>query len=363
MIIGIDGNEANVKMRVGVGQYAYNLLVGLNKSDHKNSYYIYLKNSPLPDLPPASANWQYRVIGPSRMWTLFALPFHLYFDNLKLDIFFSPNHYLPYISPFPAICSIMDLGFLHFSQQFTKKDLYQLTSWTNRAVHQASKIITISRFTKNEIISSYRVDPNLITIAYPGTSVPQNIPSKVIGIPSNYFLFLGTLKPSKNIPFLLTAFSQYLSTHPKTSTLVIAGKKGWLFNEIFTTVQRLKLEKNVIFTDYFTESQKWTLLKNARALIIPSLYEGFGIPAIEAMSVGTPVISSNAASLPEIIGNSGILIDPTNVDELSLALAEISKPSIHQKYSHRSFTQSKKYTWSNTVKAVLDTFDSLHHVK
>ena len=125
MIIGIDGNEANVTNRVGVGQYAFHSLLALYDLDQTNQYHIYLKNPPLTDLPPQRKNWQYHVFGPSFLWTKIALPLHLYLDQIKLDLFYSPSHYSPMFSPFPTVPTIHDLGYLQFPQQFTKKDFYQ----------------------------------------------------------------------------------------------------------------------------------------------------------------------------------------------------------------------------------------------
>lgn len=121
MLIGIDGNEANIPNKVGVGQYAFKLLWHLFQLDKKNNYLIYLKDSPSSDLPPESKNWHYRVFGPSKMWTRVSLPFKLFTQKEKLDLFFSPSHYSPSFSPFPTIPTIHDIGYLQFQNQFTKK--------------------------------------------------------------------------------------------------------------------------------------------------------------------------------------------------------------------------------------------------
>ncbi len=367
MIIGIDANEANVTNRVGIGQWSYHILTNIYKLESKNSYFIYLKNQPLSDLPKPKSNWQYKVIGPEKLWTKIALPLNLFLTSPKPDIFISLSHYSPPISPCPTIPSIMDLGYLKYPNQFTKKDLYQLTNWTQKSISKANKIITISKFSQEELQKKYQINPSKIIIAPPASDpletsskTDQQILSKY-NIKRPYFLYLGTLKPSKNIPFLLNAFSIFLkhqSSKAPEYQLVIAGKKGWLFDDIFATVKKLKLEKNVVFTDYFQDSYKWSFYKQATALVIPSLYEGFGMPALEAMSVGTPVIGSNVTSIPEVIDNAGILIDPTNTKELVKALTKISKPAIRQSLSKLSLIQSKKYSW---IKSAQNIIDALAH--
>jgi len=360
VIIGIDGNEANANVRVGVGQYAFHCLLALSKIDNTHEYHIYLKNRPLPDLPPEKNNWKYHVFGPSRLWTKIALPLHLYFDKIKLDLFYSPSHYSPQFSPFPTIPTIHDLGYLQFPDQFTKKDFYQLKNWTENSLKKASHIVTVSEFSKSELEKIYGIPATKITVAGNGVGDPPQISSErsqevltKFKITKPYFLSLGTLKPNKNIPFLIKAFSQSNITGCQ---LVIAGKKGWLFDEIFKTVLSEKIEDKVIFTDFINEEEKWALYKNAISLVIPSLYEGFGIPAIESMKIGTPVIASNIPPLAEVIGSAGLLIDPSNIESLKSGFKQLSDTKIRQKLSSLCPAQADKFTWDNTASSLLSAF-------
>ncbi|MDD4937816.1 MAG: glycosyltransferase family 1 protein [Candidatus Shapirobacteria bacterium] len=372
MLIGIDGNEANVSNRVGVGQYAYNLLINLSKIDQDNQYIIYLKNQPSSDFPKSTPNWQYRVFGPKKLWSRFSLPLYLFFQNEKLNLFFSPSHYSPKFCPCPTIPTIHDLGYLQFKSQFTKKDLYQLINWTKQSINKATHIITVSQFSKDEIIKNYQIDSTKISIAYNGVDIPPTINSqtqqKILSNynlkTNNYFLYLGTLKPNKNIPFLVRSFSKFLkqitkTSHPTTPKLVIAGKKGWLFDEIFQTVKEEGIEKQVIFTDFVSETQKWTLYQNAICSILPSTYEGFGIPVIESMKIGTPVIASTIPPLKEVIENNGLFIDPKNEADLVKKMIEISNSKIREKYSTLGKKQADKFTWGSTAKSVLQVFEKL----
>ncbi len=386
MIIGIDGNEANVTNKVGVGQYSFKLLWHLFELDKINDYHIYLKDSPSLDLPPESKKWHYHVFGPPKMWTRFALPFHLFTQKTRLNLFFSPSHYSPSFSPFPTIPTIHDIGYLQFQDQFTKKDLFQLINWTKQSIKKSSHIITVSQFSQDEIVKTYHLNPQKITIAYNGVDTPPQIDSKTQNKilsdyslkTNNYFLYLGTLKPNKNIPFLVKSFALFLKNqstsepeHQSTKApvnqrtsepehqstkLVIAGKKGWLFNEIFNTVKDEAIEKNVVFTDFVTEDQKWTLYQNAIASVLPSLYEGFGIPAIESMKVGTPVIVSDIPPFKEVIGDSGLIINPNDTNDLYQKMVEITNPKIREKYSKLGKICADKFTWDNTAKSVLQVF-------
>ena len=271
MLIGIDGNEANISSRVGVGQYAFNVLKKLNQLDKKNHYIVYLKDQPLSDLPIPNSNWQYRVFGPKKLWTRFALPLFLFFQTEKLDLFFSPSHYSPMFCPCPTIPTIHDLGYLISKGQFTKKDLYQLTNWTIQSIKHSKHILTVSQFSKDEIIKTYAIDPKKISIAYNGVDNPPIIDQKTQNYilsfydltSNNYFLYLGTLKPNKNIPFLIKSFALLLRSknYDLTPKLVIAGKKGWLFEEIFQTVKQEGVVDKVVFTDYLNDSQNGPFIK------------------------------------------------------------------------------------------------------
>lgn len=366
MLIGIDGNEANISTRVGVGQYAFNVLKKLYELDKNNQYIVYLKDQPLPDLPASNSNWQYRVFGPKKLWTRFALPIFLFFQTEKLDLFFSPSHYSPLFCPCPTIPTIHDLGYLTSKGQFTKKDLYQLTNWTIQSIKKSKHILTVSQFSKDEIIKTYNVNPEKISIAYNGVDTPPKIDQKTQkeilssynAEPKNYFLYLGTLKPNKNIPFLIKSFAQYLKQVKNNNIkLVIAGKKGWLFEEIFQTVKQEGIVNQVVFTDYVNDPQKWTLYQNAIASVLPSTYEGFGIPAIESMKIGTPVIVSTIPPFKEVVKDSGLFIDPNDQADLVKKMISMSDSKIQQKYSRLGIVQADKFSWTNSAKSIMNVFD------
>lgn len=355
MIIGIDGNEANQKIRVGVGQYAYNLLLELYRQKNSDQYYIFLKQAPLSDLPPESPNWHYYIFGPQKLWTKIALPFFLYFHSPKLDVFYSPGHYSPRFSPFKTVPTIHDIGYLNFQDQFTKKDLYQLINWTKNSIDQASQIVAVSEFTKNELIKTYAINPNKISLVFNGVN-DISLPSKVFRrktlakfhLKSPYFISIGTLKPNKNYPFLINSFTKFLKKHPDYQ-LVIAGKKGWLYQEVDTLLRSQKITHQIIFTDYITEAEKWSLLSQATALIIPSTYEGFGIPAIEAQKLNIPVISSNIPSLKEVLSDSALYINPKKEDTLLLAMEKILNSTLRQKLIEKGQIQSRKFSWKKSA--------------
>jgi len=363
MKIGIDVNEANQENKVGVGQFAFSVISELEKQDKANSYFLYLKEKPRLDLAKPRNGWKYLVFGPKKYWTQFALPFRLFTQKEKPDVFFSPSHYGPRFSPVPTIVSLMDLWHHRHPEQFDKKDLFQLTNWESYSVNKASHIITISEFSKREILDIYKLPENKVTVSYPGyTNIKyqkSNIKNKEIkkkyGIENDYFLYIGTLQPKKNIEGLIKAFGLLNSN----LQLVIAGKKGWLFEQIFELVKELKLENKVIFTGFINEEDKPYLITGAKAFVFPSFYEGFGIPVLESMSLGVPVVTSNQASLPEVGGEAAIYCDPYDIKSIASAMERVLK--LNQKDKDEiirlGFEQGKKFSWENCARKILDVFE------
>lgn len=365
MVIGIDANEANFSQRVGVGQYAYNLLWEIYRQDLKNTYYIFLKNLPQQDLPKTRNNWHYLVFGPQKLWTKFALPIYLYTRSPKLDLFYSFNHYSPSFSPFPCIPTIHDIGYLQDPSQFTKKDFYQLKNWTETSLKKAFHIMAVSQFTKDELIKTYQIPSEKIFLIYNGVAdLPQSSPSEFIKLKNKfsikypYFLSVGTLKPNKNYPFLISTFAEFLIKNPNYQ-LIIAGKKGWLYEEIEKLVSRLNLDSKIIFTDYINDQEKVSLYQNAVSLIIPSTYEGFGIPAIESQKCGTPVIASNIPPLKEVLADSALYIDPQNPKSLLTAMEKITDSKLRQKLITLGLKQSQKFTWKKSAKTLINFFSKI----
>lgn len=385
MIIGIDGNEANNKNRVGIGQFSYNVISQLEKLGKNHEFIVYLKEKPFDDFPKEREGWKYEVFGPSKLWTQFALPIKLFTQKTKFDVFFSPSHYAPRLSPVPTVISIMDLWHHRHPEQFSQKDLYQLTSWEKYSVINSKKIITISEFSKREIIDVYGVPEDKVIVAYPGyTNVKyqiSNIKSKEIRnkykITGDYFLYIGTLQPKKNVEGLIKAFKQVAdrywrlddsdtnTQHLSPITLVIVGKKGWHYEKIFELVKELDLVDEVVFTGFVEEEEKLSLIAGAEAFVLPSFYEGFGIPVLEAMSLGVPVLTSSAGSLPEVGGEAAIYCDPYNIETIADGMEKVLNlnKSDRDEIIALGKSQTERFSWEKCGAGVLLVLESVNNVK
>ncbi len=366
MNIGLDGNEANVKNRVGSGQYAASMLTEFAKIK-KHHFIVYLKDKPLNHLPPESPNFKYKVFGPKKLWTQFALPLKLRFGQ-KLDIFFTLGHYGPRFSKIPYVVTIFDLSYIHYPSLFNKNDLYQLVNWSKYSIQKAKQIIAISNSTKDDIARQYKINKSKISVTYMGydqkTFKPQsksNIEKAKtkFNIKGDYIIFVGTLQPRKNIERLIEAFNLVHSKVDNLS-LVIVGKKGWLYESIFQRVKDLDLTSNVVFTDYVPEEDLAPLISGSKLYILPSLYEGFGIPVIEAQACGVPVIVSNTSSLPEVVGNSGILVDPQSVESIAIGIQKIiSNEGLKKDLAIKGLANIKRFSWQKCAAETLKVLENL----
>ena len=363
MLIGVDGNEANQSERVGIGRYAMELLWQFYNFQIPNiKFQIYLKDKPRDHMPQERGGWEYKIVGPRAFWTQIGLPIDLFLHKKRPDVFFTPTHYAPRFCPIPSIVSIMDTSYLHYPEMFKKRDLYQLTSWTRYSINNATIVLTISKAARADIIKFYKVDPTKVVVTYPGIVMNKNVQANQIlakyGIKPNFILYVGTLQPRKNLVRLIEAFHLLEN---KTLQLVIVGKKGWLYEDIFARVKELGLEDRVIFTGFVPDEELSTFYSEAKLITLVSLYEGFGLPPLEAMSYGTPAVVSNVSSLPEIVGEAGILVNPEDSSDIASGITKVlsMSDSDYNKQRELAKVQAAKFNWSDTAKQTLDVLKSV----
>jgi len=368
MIIGIDGNEANIENRVGVNQYGFELLQSIHKLQgewkDRHKFIVYLKNPPLPDLPKPTKHFVYKVIPGGGAWIVKKLMPSLYKNKPKPDVFFSPSHYVPPLTPMPRICAIMDLGYLEFSGQFKKFDFWQLKLWSAYSIFVSKAVISISNSTKDDILRHYPFASSKVYVTHLAydrevfnTAIKPEDVRRVrerYAIVDDYILYLSTLKPSKNVEGLLDAFKRVKQGFPGVK-LVVAGKKGWLYENIFEKVQRLRLERDVIFTDFIPEEDKAPLIKGARLFVLPSFWEGFGLDPLNAMASGVPVVVSDVGSLPEVVGKAGVLVDPNSSQDIARGIIKVLSMGKleYNKLIQQGLVQAEKFSWEKTARETI----------
>ncbi|MFZ1721205.1 MAG: glycosyltransferase family 1 protein [Microgenomates group bacterium] len=382
--LAIDGNEANIENRVGSNVYAFQILAALyaQASSQKLQCTIFLADVVVSDMPPQSSYWKYKVIGPRKFWTQWALPRFLFTHKNEFDVFYTPGHYAPRFCPIPSVVSVMDTAYLVFPQQFKRKDYLQLKYWTKYSVKNAQKIIAISEFTKSEIHKFYKKNADDILVATPAASKKLSLPSTKkqeeillkLRVNKPYFLFVGTIQPRKNITTLLDAFDKFIEAQRATSTnskndteyqLVIAGKIGWLSEPILEKAKNSLNSSKIIFTDYVSNLEKAVLYANSKATVLPGLYEGFGIPPLEALLYRSIPIVSNTSSLPEVVGSAGLLINPNSITEIADALQKVAHLSQKERSTYITGSQSqlKKFSWIQSASIVISAIKEIVKIK
>lgn len=372
MNIGIDGNEANVVNRVGVNTYAYNVLKELQKISQKRddlSFTVFLNNEPHSHMPKQTKNWKYVRLSYRKFWTITRLMPYLWFKKSELDAFFTPGHYSPPFLPIPRVASIMDLGYLENTGQFNRFDYWQLKHWSAYTIGVARAILSISAQTERDIVRHYNNASKKTFITHLGydddvftssknTKDMSRVKNKY-DIVNEYILFMSTLKPSKNIEGLMEAWSLVEKLHKKT-ILVIAGKKGWLFDTIFQKAKELGIEERILFTGFVDEEDKEHLIKGAKTFVLPSFWEGFGLDVLSSLASGVPSIVSDIGSLPEVAGEAGVYIDPYNTDSIARAIDNVLSLSQkdYNKLSERGIEQAKKFSWRKTAELTLEVIEN-----
>jgi glycosyltransferase involved in cell wall biosynthesis len=302
-----------------------------------------------------------------RLWTHLRLSWEM--TRRPPDLLFVPAHVLPIFHPRRSVVTIHDLGYLTYPEAHRLLDRLYLDLSTRYNAHTATHLIADSSATKQDLIERYGTEPDKITVVYPGYDQTTFQPVRDRGaieavkarydIAGDYILFIGTLQPRKNLTCLIKAFSN-LQSPISNIQLVIAGKKGWLYKDIFQQVEKLGLEGRVVFTDYVPDGDLPAILSGARLFVFPSLYEGFGLPVLEAMACGTPVVCSNVSSLPEVAGDAAVLVDPLDVEGLATTMERVlGDEELRAKLIECGFAQARKFPWERCARETLSVLESV----
>ncbi len=369
MIIGIDGNEANVQKRVGISEYAFELLMQFSSAkfrDQNVKFIVYLKDKPLPNLPAENDWFRYRILKPGKMWTQWRLPLDLYLHKPRPDVFFSMTHYAPRFSPVPTVISVMDVSYLRFPEMFTAPDLYQLRNWTQYSVAKAKRVLTISDSSRDDIIKAYKTPKEKVVTVYPGIKIIHSLEPRVFGmnqmkakyhISDKYVLFVGTLQPRKNIVRLVEAFSRL---DDKELQLVIIGRRGWQYEDILAAPEKFGVVDSVKFLENVPDEDLDVFYQHALCYVLPSLYEGFGLPVLEAMRRGCPVITSNISSLPEAGGDAALYVDPEDVGDIADKIEKVtSDKKLRDELIAKGKKQIAKFSWEKSAKETLAVLEEV----
>jgi glycosyltransferase involved in cell wall biosynthesis len=354
--------------RAGVSNYVEALLMHLGQIDQQNRYSVYttrgLNRDELP-LPPNFAIKSSRLptINPRVRipWEQMLAPVLL--KAGRADVYHGVLNVAPLFCPVPSVITIHDLAFISFPQTFRRVNRTYLTWATRVSARRASRILAVSEATKSEIVRLLGIPPERIIVTYDAAESRFSPPDPATlaafrqraGLPERFILFISTLEPRKNVPTLLDAYAQIAKR--TDAPLIIGGGKGWLYDEIFAKAEQLNLGDRVRFVGYVPGEDLPLWYAAATVFTMPSLYEGFGMPLLEAMCCGTPVITTTSSSLPEVVGDAGITVPPTDATALGEAILRVlNDADLRAEMRERGFRQAQRFSWRTTAEQTLQAY-------
>jgi glycosyltransferase involved in cell wall biosynthesis len=382
MIIGVDASRVFVSQRTGTENYSYRLLREMISNGGANEFILYtrgddtFKGETLQGVSHESDfsdtfkvgsfkggdHLTWKKIGWPRLWTQGGLALRTYLD--RLDVLFVPAHTLPILRKpgLPTVVTIHGLEYEYLPEHYRFPQKLYLTWSTRYAVRFADRIIAVSQFTADELQSRLGADPKKISVIHEGVdrqayqrsfteAEKQDVLSK-LGISKPYLLFLGVVQPRKNLERLIEAFSRIRLTgsDPVSLSLVVAGKIGWMYGNILQAPRKYGVEDRVKFPGFVPQDSLPILLQESLAFILPSLTEGFGLPVLEAMAAGAPVIAAKTGALPEVAGDAGLYIDPLSVDDMSKTLqAVISSEEMRKELRKKGLSRVRQFSWDRAA--------------
>jgi glycosyltransferase involved in cell wall biosynthesis len=365
MLIGYDGSKLGWEHKTGTENYATILLQHLLQIDKRNQYRVYL-SQPNDSQYLKAANVETKLLTYPRLWTQFGLAKEVWLH--QPDVLFIPAHTMPIIHrpSLRCVVTIHDLGYEYLPQyhQFPHK-LY-LNRTTEFAARHATRLIAVSHFTKHDLVQKLGTQSERISVVYEGVDIEANQrpPDSTIentkqkyGIEKPYIVFVGTIQPRKNIVRLIEAFAS-LGDKFSHYQLILAGGKGWLSDEIYASPARLHIQDRVKFLGYIDEADKPALYAGADASALVSLFEGFGLPALESMACGTPVLAARSSSLPEVVGEAALLVNPEDVGDIAQGLeALLTDNHLRRTLIDRGREHVKRFSWQTAAEQTLNVFE------
>ncbi|MEP6717968.1 MAG: glycosyltransferase family 1 protein [bacterium] len=362
MLIGIDGIPLATP-KTGVGHYTFELARALALLEPRDEFQL-LAHFPLDltaeraDIPPNL----YTVQAPrGKRWLAIGLP--LYARQKHLALFHGTNYVVPLWPGCPTVLTIHDLSLLRHPESHERRLVRRAKRRLPLMTRIATQILTDSESVKREICEHLHVVPDKIAVVpLAARSVFRPIKEtrdvrRRLGVEDEFILFVGTLEPRKNIATLIHAFEELLRATSLSPQLVIAGPKGWLIEELFVTSERAALKKRVLFTGYLSDKDLRALYSSCRVFVYPSIYEGFGLPPLEAMACGAPVITSSIPAIKETVGAAARLIAPTDVGALTASLLQLlTDANARASYSAAGLRRAAEFTWERTAQMTREVY-------
>ncbi|MGD8968185.1 MAG: glycosyltransferase family 1 protein [Anaerolineae bacterium] len=348
----------------GVHQYILHLLQYLSSVDGEEMRFTALLGAeglePASDLRFLRSRWHTSRPSVRVLWEQLVQPRVL--NQIEAHLVHAPVFVGPLVAPCPVVTTIHDLSFIRFPHLFRRINRLYLTLMTRLSARRARRLIAVSEHAARETVHLLGVPREKIDVVYHGVDPAfRPLPANQVatfrerqGLPHQFVLFVGTLEPRKNLRLLIEAFSR---VYDGRIQLVLVGGKGWLYDDLFARVEELNLSAAVLFPGYVRSEELPLWYNAATALAYPSLYEGFGMPVTEAQACGTPVLTSNQASLPEAAGEAALLVDPQNVEEIAAGLNQLlNNSTLRMDLKERGLVHARGFSWPRTVQQTIQVY-------
>ena len=349
--------------RAGIHQYIAQTVANLPPGEEEFHYSLFTRYRPSwqrPDVKVISTVWPTEKRWARILWEQSAWP--LYAARHDLDLLHSMAFVTPLWAPCPTVVTVYDLSFLHYPERFPLLQRYYLTSQTRRSCRQARRVVSISESGRRDVHDFFGVPLEKIDVVPPGVDRRfRPLPAEEVAafrrrkrLPERFILHVGTLQPRKEIPALLEAVARL--RRPEIP-LVLVGGKGWMYDEIYARVEALELSDRVHFTGYVPDEELPCWYNAASLLVLPSVYEGFGLPLVQALACGTPVVAADTSALPEAVGGAGLLFPPGEVDALvNQMLVMLDSPEQVATMRERGFAHVQKFSWAHSGQRMADVY-------
>jgi glycosyltransferase involved in cell wall biosynthesis len=369
MIIGIDASRACRARRTGTERYSLEIIRHLlalpEAAAHQWRLYT---DAPAPaqlfTLPYADyPNPDIRVLPARRLWTHRSLAAEVV--DHRPDVLFVPAHVLPFVLPArrlpPSVVTVHDLGYHAFPQTHTWTQRLLIEGGTRWSVHAARRVIAVSQATADDLHRHYRTPAERIRVIYEAAGEAVLVDAEQIdavrtrhALARPYALFVGTIQPRKNVARLVQAYAWLYRNTAVGWDLVFAGAPGWLSDALYAEAATLGLSEQIHFLGFVRDEELPALIKGAHFFCFPSLFEGFGLPVLEAQSYGVPVLTSNNSSLPEVAGDAALLVDPTDVDAIANAMLRLSQDEVlRQQLIDAGYANVRRFSWEKAARETL----------
>lgn len=370
MRIAINGRLLIKGKLEGIGYFTWEVLKRMVQTYPEHDYLVLFDRQPAEDFMIPGV--EYRVLRPAarhpvlyRLWYDVLVPWYIW--RWGADVFVSFDGFTSQYLPIPLVTAIHDLAYLHFPQYMKSTDLGYYQKYQPRFAKLSDRLLTVSHYSAKDLAQQYGIDEKEVNVVYNGSRFEENPPREDAGIltkysvkAGKYFIYTGSLHPRKNLLRLVQAFEQTSAAENSEMKLVLAGRLAWQTDEFVEWIRKSRVAPQIILTGYVPDNEMWNLLRYSLSLCYVSIFEGFGVPILDAFHAGVPVVCSSTTSIKEVAGDGALLVDPEDTKAISRAMDRIyNEDDLRQGLIDRGNDRKHYFSWEKTTGKVFETIQEV----